>query len=55
MLVLYKRNKKTLLIDGACPCDSNVALKHTEKLTKYRLLKDEVHRICGKLKCPLCL
>jgi len=30
-----KRNKKTLLIDVACPCDSNVALKQTEKLTKY--------------------
>ena len=40
-----KRNKKTLLIDVACPCDSNVALKHTEKLTKYRLLRDEVHRM----------
>ena len=29
----------------ACPCDSNVALKQTEKLTKYHLLKDEVHRM----------
>ena len=45
-IVYYdKRNKNTLLIDVACPCDSNVALKHTEKLTKYRLLKDEVHRM----------
>jgi len=39
-----KRHKNTLLI-VACPCDSNVALKQTEKLTKYRLLKDEVHRM----------
>jgi len=31
----------------SCPCDSNVTLKQTEKVTKYQLLKDEVHRIWG--------
>jgi len=38
-----KKNKHTLLIDVSCPCDSNVALKQIEKMTKYHLLKDEVH------------
>jgi len=42
-----KLNKRTLLIDVSCPCDSNIALKHTEKVTKYQLLKDEVHRMWG--------
>ena len=42
-----KLNNHTLLIDVSCPCDSNVALKHTEKVTKYQLLKDEVHRMWG--------
>jgi len=40
-----KKNKRKLLIDVSCPCDSNVALKQTEKMTKYRLLMDEVHRM----------
>ena len=30
-----------------CPCDSNVALKQTEKMIKYQLLKDEMHRMWG--------
>ena len=42
-----KLNNCTLLIDVSCPCDSNIALKHTEKVTKYQLLKDEVHRMWG--------
>ena len=39
------RDKRTLLIDVSCPCDSNVALKQTEKMTKYCLLKDEVQQM----------
>ena len=42
-----KLNNCTLLIDVSCPCDSNIALKHTEKVTKYQLLMDEVHRMWG--------
>ena len=47
-IVYCDRNKKTLLIDVACPCDSNVALEHTEKLTKHRLLIG-LRLLCSKL------
>ena len=30
-----KLSKHTLLIDVSCPCDSNIALKQTEKVTNY--------------------
>jgi len=42
-----KINKHTLLIDVAWPYDSSVALKQTEKMTNYQLLKDEVHCMWG--------
>ena len=47
IVFIDKFNSRTLLIDVSCPCDSNIALKHTEKVTKYQLLKDEVHRMWG--------
>ena len=49
-----KIRKRTLLIDESCPCDSNVALKQTEKMTKHRFLKDEVHQMWNTV-CPLYL
>ena len=42
-----KLNNCAWLIDVSCPCDSNIALKQTEKVTKYQLLKDEMHRMWG--------
>ena len=31
----------------SCPCDNNIALKQIEKVTKYQLLKNEVHCMWG--------
>ena len=47
IVVTDKSCKHTVLIDVSCPCDSNIALKEAEKLTKYRLLQDEIHRMWG--------
>ena len=34
--IVFKLNNRTLIIDVSCPRDSNITLKHTEKVTKYQ-------------------
>ena len=37
--------KKTYIVDISCPCDVNVALKESEKISKYGALRKELTKM----------
>ena len=45
IVIVNKGQRKTTLIDIACPCDRNVNDKETEKVEKYQDLKIELQRL----------
>ena len=45
LVVVNKEEKKTLLIDVACPMDHNIKKKEKEKVDNYQELKFELQRI----------
>ena len=45
IVIVKKGQRKTTLIDIACPCDRNVNDKETEKVEKYQDLKIELQRL----------
>ena len=45
IVIVNKGQRKTTLIDIACPCDRNVNEKETEKVEKYQDLKIELQRL----------
>jgi len=45
-----KKRETYLLMDVAIPNDSNINIKETEKLSKYKDLQVEVSRLCSEHK-----
>ena len=52
ILVKDIENKRILVIDISCPCDTNVRKKELEKLAKYGELKAELQKMWG-MECEV--
>ena len=52
ILVKDIENKRILVIDISCPCDTNVRKKELEKLAKYGELKLELQKMWG-MECEV--
>lgn len=52
IIVRDLKKKEVLILDVACPCDTNVEKKENEKLSKYAGLKTELQRMWGA-KCTV--
>ena len=47
IIIKDKTQKKTLIIDVACPVDTNIYKKESEKISKYGGLRVELERMWG--------